>query len=172
MSAIHSIITIISGGIVGYFSASHASSRMIRSVAAAKFRASFAPALARIRLESDVKREGTSEIANFFRAAWIDHAAFIEEFRPFVSEGTAYEKAWENYKSIISEKSIHDGGSGWDTDLFIDENGKANPYRAEVRKMLEYIMEFADQKYSTDLTDTLLRKAKIFIMDKFRCLHA
>jgi hypothetical protein len=91
------------GGLIGFYSSNRTSNKVIRATACAKFRASFAPAVARISIASE---SDAVEIRAFFKTEVLVHAAAIEEFRPFVRDSSAYEKACENYYAIINDFAV------------------------------------------------------------------
>ena len=96
------VATTIIGGLIGYFSAILVSKRNARVAAVAKFRAAFAPAVARIGFAGD---DDASDLKAFFKSEILVHAAAIEEFRPFVSESTSYSKTYSEYCEVL--KNFH-----------------------------------------------------------------
>ncbi|MGA9110891.1 MAG: hypothetical protein WB290_11405 [Smithella sp.] len=88
------------GGLIGFYSSNRTSNKVVRATACAKFRAAFAPAIARISIASESE---SVEIRTFFKTEVMVHAAAIEEFRPFVCNRDAYEKACNNYHGVIND---------------------------------------------------------------------
>lgn len=107
------------GGIVGFLSARHISTQNIRAAACAKLRAAFAPALANIYVARH--QEGT--VDKKIKDALLDHAAAVEEFRPFVRarDSTAYQKAWEQYRQSAAQCQYSRVGEASDLGLEEDE---------------------------------------------------
>lgn len=115
------IVSACVGGGIGYWSAIRVSKLNARATAVAKFRSSFAPALAKLFRS---KRIGEHDLREFFDAVFLDHAAAVEEFRPFVSDGTAYQEAWEDYqKTIYANDALGDAKLRWMSGMMVNEHG-------------------------------------------------
>lgn len=85
-------------------------------IASAKFFAAFAPAVAQIYL---ARHHGTHDIpivGNILKDALVSHASAIEEFRPFVSDGAAYQEAWEHYRKAVRQDNNDINTAEWGTD--------------------------------------------------------
>jgi hypothetical protein len=141
-----SIVSIIAGGSIGYLSARRIAKFNARATASAKFRAAFAPALATISFGLKIGRNGERITKSFFEEAILSQASAIEEFRPFVNESIAYEEAWNEYKKIIAETSIYDGGAGWDTGIIgmIDNPGKTVEYLPLIKEKIEHLISYSE----------------------------
>lgn len=98
-NALVSMAGIVIGGLIGFFSARHISDRNARAAAVAKFRAAFAPSLARISFAGG---DDANDIKAFFKTESLLHASAIEEFRPFISDCGAYEKAFNDYRETLN----------------------------------------------------------------------
>jgi len=114
-TAIVSFAGVTLGGVVGFFSARNISDRNVYATACAKLHSAFAPALAIIYI---ARHHGTHDrppvdatIKNFL----LNHAAAVEEFRPFVSEHDrpAYQTAWEKYRQIAAQCEFSTAGEEW-----------------------------------------------------------
>ncbi len=83
--------------------------------AAAKFRAAFAPA----QVEISRRRElGNVKLREFFSKAFLAHAVAIEEFRPFASDASAYQKACEEYKkTLFDDDDLGDANLRWSSNM-------------------------------------------------------
>jgi hypothetical protein len=103
-SLITSGVTSAIAGLIGYFSAVNISKRNSRAAAVAKFRAAFAPAIARIGFAGD---DDASDLKAFFKSESLIHAAAIEEFKPFVSERTNYDKVYGEYCGTLENFAVH-----------------------------------------------------------------
>lgn len=85
-------------------------------VSAAKFRAAFAPALAEIYLARHHSPHGTPVVGDILKKSLLAYASAIDEFRPFASDGAAYQEAWEEYrKAVWQDNSVIDSAE-WETD--------------------------------------------------------
>lgn len=86
--------------------------------AAAKLRAAFAPAQARISL---IDPDRGHPVCNILRELIPSHAAAIEEFRPFVPESDRikYQEAWEDYYETILQGAPYATGKAWEREKTI-----------------------------------------------------
>ena len=84
--------------------------------ARAMFRAAFAPALAEIYLARHHGTHDTPIVGDILKKSLLTHASAIEEFRPFVSNGTAYQEAWENYRKTVRQDNHDIDTAEWGTD--------------------------------------------------------
>ena len=111
-SAAVSLAGVAVGGLVGFLSARRISVRNVRAVAAAKFRATFAPALATFTASAmrSTAEPNRPDISSYLGEHFIEHASAVEEFRPFVhkKERTAYQRAWDQYLEL---EPVRWGGS-------------------------------------------------------------
>src|ERR1035437_2360714 len=83
---------------------------------AAKFRAAFAPALAEIYLARHHGTHDTPIVGDILKKSLLTHASAIEEFRPFVSNGTTYQEAWEQYRKTVRQDNNDIDTAEWGTD--------------------------------------------------------
>jgi len=140
ITIVTTVITIIVGGLIGYFSARRISTLNTKQVACAELRKAFAPALAILYLRkmhrADLDRP---DVDGFLFKSILDHAAAIEGFRIFVPEGkrTAYQEAWEAYRKIAGDKD-----HGVFVTKFITEE---DPYDFIAQK-IHTILSFAKEK--------------------------
>jgi hypothetical protein len=108
-----SLLGVVVGGAIGFFSARTISNRNAKAGAAARLRAAFAQGLAQIELD---RLHGSThdqpDVKAFFKAALLAHAAAIEEFRPFVSgaKRQSYQQAWDRYVRSVQEQKV----DAWD----------------------------------------------------------
>jgi len=66
--------------------------------------------------------------------ARVPHASAVEEFRPFVSDGAAYQKAWEEYRMTVRQ----DNG-----DIDTAESGISASSWSTVELKIQIILSFA-----------------------------
>lgn len=99
-------LSVSAGGYIGYRTAISVSNKNSHAAAVAKFRAAFAPALAKLFLAD---KDDFAEARAFFKEAILHHAAAIEEFRPFTRDSVAYKKAWDEYHDEIGIFSYNHG---------------------------------------------------------------
>lgn len=101
------------GAVVGFWSARIISDRNVKATAAAKLRASFAPALAQIEIDRQYKStHDRPDVTGFFKTALLQHAGAVEEFRPFVAAAARaqYQQAWERYYRSVRDQTV----DAWD----------------------------------------------------------
>jgi hypothetical protein len=94
------IIGVLLGALFGYFLSLRAAKLQWRRVAGAKLRAAFAPEIAKYYLNMERGDKWHINMMNdMFKEALPQHAAAIEEYRPFVPRKSqeAYQQAWDNY---------------------------------------------------------------------------
>ena len=107
------LIGVALGGAIGFYSAKTISDRNAKTVAVAKIRTAFAPSLAQIELD---RLHGSThdqpDVEGYFKVALLEHAASIEEFRPFVSAGKqeSYQQAWVRYVRSVRDQTV----DAWD----------------------------------------------------------
>lgn len=82
----------------------------------AKFRAAFAPALAEIYLARHHGPHDTPVVGDILKKSLLAHAYAIEEFRPFASDGAAYQEAWEEYRKTVRQDNWAIDSAEWETD--------------------------------------------------------
>lgn len=75
------------------------------SIATAKLRSAFAPAIAFIYI---AKRHGSNDrpdVDAYIKNAILAHGSAVEEFRPFVpsAKSSAYQEAWEKYREVATK---------------------------------------------------------------------
>lgn len=121
------VINTIIGGIIGiagtYFGHKLTKAASVENIritefnrAAAKLRATFAPAQARIFLFNINTPEDGHILCNFIGEYIPGHAAAIEEFRPFVpiSNRDAYQKAWDKYRQLAAQTPATTNGQSFE----------------------------------------------------------
>ena len=131
------------GAFFSYRVGSNLMTRQELNVASAKLRAAFAPAQAKIRL---AKNTGEFNLKEFFDDAILQHAAAFEEFIPFVSDTSAYQKTWEVYwKTIYDDDALADAAHRWLTGKVISDDGKESYNFLEViNNKINSILRFAN----------------------------
>jgi hypothetical protein len=133
------ILTTGLAGFVGYISARRVSDLNTKNIECAKLRKSFARTLAKIYL---TKKHGSTkdvpDLDRYFKKALINHAAAIEEFRPFVpkEERDKYQDAWEKYRYYVWD-------FGFNSNVLTEDI--ENPY-ATYGKLIHDILQFAEPK--------------------------
>ena len=129
------------GGLIGFLSATRVSDRNARATAAAKFRASLAPALAVLVAASHEHRDQSdrTDPSAFLKANFLAHASAIEEFRPFVvaPKRAYFQRAWEQYCEL--EPSRWTGGAE-----FIAEHLNPEAPLKLVRARIEALLKFSE----------------------------
>lgn len=108
-NAIVSLVGVALGGVVGFASARHISSRNAKATASAKLRSVFAPWLAKLDIAL-VDSVVAVTLDDDIRSAIPEHAAAVEEFRPFVHfcKRDAYRTKWNDYYRYASSVYFHD----------------------------------------------------------------
>ncbi len=111
-------------------------------VASARLRAAFAPAQSKIIIEfyADGRK-----LRDFFYEELGVHAAAVEMFRPFASDGVAYQKAWDEYqKTINHERGTSNEEWPWTSNVFETEEGIIPPnFTGAILDKIEKIFHFA-----------------------------
>ena len=104
------VVATISGGLIGYFSASRIARLNTRLAAGVKLRCAFAPELAQMRLTRTYK--SFNNVKTLLEDAFPRHAAAIEEYRFFVRPKyeSAYQDAWEAYYCDFLEYAMGEDG--------------------------------------------------------------
>lgn len=150
IGAAATVIAGFGGAALGAWFASKTGMKLVgetsKNNAISKLRASFAPALAKIDI---AKFHGDTDLREFFDENIPTHAAAIEEFRPFVSDDTAYQAAWDNYKkTIYSDDALADADMRWLTGMvtYGEETG------------IENFLDVLKQKINGIIHFTLLKK--------------
>lgn len=112
------------------------------SRASAKLRSVFAPAQVKLSLPREL---GNIEVRKFFDEAFFLHAAAIEEFRPFASNGTAYQKEYEEYKKALHEDdALGDADLRWNSGMVLSKDGKETiDFLYFISEKIENILHFA-----------------------------
>ena len=87
--------------------------------ARAKFRAAFAPSLAAIYLARHHGTHDTPIVGDILKKSLLSHASAIEEFRPFVSDGAAYQETWEQYRKTVRQDNADIDTAEWGTDALL-----------------------------------------------------
>lgn len=120
-NAIVSVASIIASGLIGYCSARRISDKNTRATASAKLRAAFAPAQVKLSMHRELRND---EIMKYFDEAFFLHSAAVEEFRPFASDGNAYQKAYEEYRNALyGEDALGNAELRWFSGMMADEHG-------------------------------------------------
>ena len=140
-SAIFGLLGVALGGYIGYLSAVKIGGRNARHVAAAKFRAAFAPAIAFV-IAAERRRVAEYEVTGVAKVlfdSFSDHAAAVEEFRHFIASERmpSYQKAWDQYCDL--EPTRWGGGAEFMAQAF---NGE-KPLKV-IKLRLQAIMGHAD----------------------------
>lgn len=115
------------------FAARQAEANALRE-ARAKLRAAFAPAIAEIYLARHHGTHDTPVVGDILKKSLLAHASAIEEFRPFVSNSTAYQEAWEEYRKTVRQDN---------NDIDTAEWGTEEPLWSTVEAKIHAILEFA-----------------------------
>lgn len=111
--------------------------------ATAKLRSVFAPAQSKIITEfyTDGRK-----LRDFFYEKLGVHAAAMEEFRPFASDGDSYQRAWDEYQKTINHKRDTDNEEHtWTSNVMETEEGIRLPsFTGVILQKIENILHFAD----------------------------
>lgn len=136
-NALVSLGGVLAGGLVGFLSARHISTRSINAAACAKLRAAFAPALGQIYLAQNHGDHDRPSIEAFVKSNLLTHASAVEEFRPFVTgpDRAAYQTAWESYRKFAND-SISSTAEDWTTKL---------PEGSALEQRINEVLSFAKQ---------------------------
>lgn len=89
--------------------------------AASSFRSAFAPAQGKIYIAI---RNGDTNIFNFFDSEFLVHAAAVEKFRPFASDGRYYQEAWDDYRKTIYDDQFLTSKERWTSNITADDTGE------------------------------------------------
>lgn len=108
--------------------------------ARAKFLAAFAPAIAQIYLARSHGTHDTPIIGNILKDSLISHASTIEEFRPFVMDSAAYQKAWEEYRKTVCQDNFDIDTAEWGSDM---------PRWVTVENKIKAILKFAKTSHDS-----------------------
>ena len=109
------IVGALLGALVGYWLARLLAERNALISARAKFRAAFAPAIATIYLARHHGDHDRPIVGDLLKEQLLGHASAVEEFRPFVSDRAAYQKAWEEYRSTVRQDNHAIDTEEWGT---------------------------------------------------------
>src|SRR5260370_1353773 len=96
-----------------------------RRAACAKLRSAFAPALAAIYLGRHHGTHDRPVVGNALKDSLLAHASAVEEFRPFASDQTTYQHAWEDYRKTVREDNFDLDAKEWGTDLELWHPGRS-----------------------------------------------
>jgi hypothetical protein len=111
--------------------------------AAAKLRSAFAPAQAKMRLK---RYSSGIELRDFFYDDISIHASAFEEFRPFIGDSHAYEKAWDEYEKTINyERYTNNEEYLWTSDVLETEEGISR-FSEAITQKIDVILHFAPIK--------------------------
>ena len=102
--------------------------------ACAKFRTDFSSALGQIYLARHHGTHDTPVVGDILRNTLPDHAAAVEQFRPFVSDTGAFNKAWETYRKTVCQDNYAIDTAEWET---------SDPPWTDVEAKIHAILEFA-----------------------------
>lgn len=130
----------LDGGLAAHFLNKEREGRVEFNRAASKLRSAFAAAQAKIRRRA---HENGRELRNFLNDQILIHASAIEEFRPFVSDGIAYDKAWSEYQKTVYYHA-KDEDSMWVSDV-IPEVGFPK-LSTTILEKIDDILQFASPK--------------------------
>ena len=113
--------------------------------AAAKLRASFAPALAMIYLARHHGTHDRPDDDKFIKDNLLIHASAVEEFRPFVTESkrSEYQQAWENYRKAARDDIYTRTGEEWAAS---EEENREVPHGEFIEKKIHSVTEYAELK--------------------------
>ena len=110
------VVGALIGAIVAYWLTAKLEVFKEHRTARAKFRAAFAPAVAQIYLARHHGTHDTPVVGNILKDALVSHATAIEEFRPLVCNGVAYQEAWEQYRKTVRQDNDDIDTAEWGTD--------------------------------------------------------
>lgn len=110
------VVGALIGAIVAYWLTAKLEVFKEHRAARTKFRAAFAPAIAQIYLARHHGTHDTPIVGNILKDALVSHATAVEEFRPFVCNGVAYQKAWEQYRKTVRQDNNGIDTAEWGTD--------------------------------------------------------
>lgn len=141
-NALFSLSGVALGGAIGFFSAKRISDKTAQAAAAAKFRATFAPALAYLQVAEahHSPAHQRPKAGRFLKESYFAHASAIEEYMPFISKErrAEFRHVWSAYQEL--EPLSWDG----DAPLFIGEAfNPANPSKYVLAK-LERVISFSE----------------------------
>jgi len=111
-------------------------------VASARLRAAFAPAQS--KMITDFYSAGR-KLRDFFYEELGVHAAAVEMFRPFASDGASYQKAWDEYqKTINHERGTNNEEWPWTSNVFETGEGIHPPnFTGVINEKIKSILHFA-----------------------------
>ena len=114
-------------------------------VASAKLRATFAPAQVKLSFPREL---GNIELRKFFDDAFLLHASAIEEFRPFASDGVAYQKAYDEYReALFEDDALGDANLRWSSNMVITDGIENHQNFIDYLKgKVENVLHFASPK--------------------------
>ena len=110
------VVGALIGAVVAYWLTAKLEIFKERRVACTSFRAAFAPAIAQIYLARHHGTHDTPIVGNILKDSLVSHASAVEEFRLFVSDGTAYQDTWEDYRKTVRQDNHDIDTAEWGTD--------------------------------------------------------
>lgn len=113
------VVGALIGAVVAYWLTAKLEVFKERRAACASLRAAFAPAIAQIYLARHHGTHDTPIVGKILKDLLVSHAAAVEEFRPFVSDGTAYQDAWEEYRKAVRQDNYDIDTAEWGTDAHL-----------------------------------------------------
>ena len=128
------VVGALIGALVAYWLTTKLEVFKERRTACAKFRTAFAPAIAQIYLARHHGTHDTPVIGNILKEALVSHASAVEDFRPFVCNGVAYQEAWEQYRKTVRQDNNDIDTAEWGTDA---------PSWSAVESQIQTILSFA-----------------------------
>ena len=110
------VVGALIGALVAYWLTTKLEVFKENRAARSKFRAAFAPAIAQIYLARHHGTHDTPVVGNILKDVLVSHASAVEEFRPFVCNGVAYQEAWEQYRKTVRQDNNDIDTAEWETD--------------------------------------------------------
>lgn len=94
-----------------------------RRLAAARFRAAFAPTQAFVYVAQKHGTHDRPDVDAHVKGALLAQGAAVEEFRPFVGpeHRAGYQQAWEEYRAAVASDIWSRAGEEWGSNLAPDE---------------------------------------------------
>lgn len=140
------LIGVLLGAGIGYISARSVGDRKAKSDAIAKFRAAFAPTLAKLRFTT---KDNLADLRLFLKTEHLKHAAAIEEFRPFIRKCGSFSRAETRYKQHLEKFSFATACEPIGSEMpiwciKIAHGGGESSFIAETVSVIETLVQCAD----------------------------
>ena len=107
------VVGALIGAVIAYWLTAKLEVFKERRVACTNLRAAFAPAVAQIYLARHHGTHDTPVVGNILKESLVFHASSVEEFRPFASDGVAYQEAWEQYQKTVRQDNSSIDTAEW-----------------------------------------------------------